>query len=321
MAIGMGRAFSISGQDERKPASLARVSKHWTRLEGRDFLIEEVPYRAISNAVRNLPLHASAGPVGTAVEHLAALEPLLPSEASGNGPSLPMQTAQAMPSRPGLVVDYVILLNDDSPSGDVFQSGVTYYISGCVFVSYPATFEGGAVIKFSPNGNCNVWVMNCGDTPFYFAGLPGYPTVFTAKDDNSVGETIDGSSGNPTPGSSFSFLLEDSWGATSATVAYAKFAYPGCAYGSYGGTSATNFVFQDCEFVQCAYDVIFMDASYNVQLLNDLFIGCGAILGGDNNITLAAQNITADNNGAFVDTSLYTLLGRDHHGFHFVRVR
>ena len=107
MAIGMGRAFSISGQDERRTAELGRVAKHWTRLEGRDFLIEEVPYRAISNAVRNLPLHASAGPAGTAVEHLAALEPLLPSEPSGKGPSLPMRTAQAMPSQPGLVVDYV----------------------------------------------------------------------------------------------------------------------------------------------------------------------------------------------------------------------
>ena len=83
-----------------------------------------------------------------------------------------------------------------------------------------------------------------------------------------------------------------------------KFAYVGYAYGSYGGTSATNFVFQDCEFVQCAGDAIYiMDTSYNVQLLNDLFTGCGAILAGDNSITVAAQNITADINVAFVDTS------------------
>jgi hypothetical protein len=66
--------------------------------------------------------------------------------------------------------------------------------------------------------------------------------------------------------------------------------------------SCINLAFQDCQFAQCGWDAIYVAPSYSVQLFNDLFTGCGAVLGGNNSITLSAENITADSPGAFVDS-------------------
>ncbi len=63
--IGMGQAFSVQAQGQRTAIQQGRVAKHWTELDGnRQFLIEEIPYLAISNALQQLPLHASNGRPG-----------------------------------------------------------------------------------------------------------------------------------------------------------------------------------------------------------------------------------------------------------------
>jgi hypothetical protein len=303
MIIGVGRAFLAQGQVKSNGTVVGSVLKQWRQIEGRNFLVEEIPYSTVIKSLQTLPLHASTTPVGSAIKHLAALEPLLPREASSKGPSMPMRTVRATPTQVGLVVDYIVW-NNDSPNGNVFQSDTTYDISGTVFTYGPNYFEGGAVIKFSFSGGS--WIVNYGDAPFYFAGSAYRPTVFTSSDDNSVGDTIAGSSGNPTPGY-YWYLFENAPVGNGLTevVAHARFAYEGYGnIGWYESTTNLNLVVQDCQFVQCGADAIWLNlsGSYNIQLLNDLFTGCcGAALVGDNNITLDAENITADNINDIVD--------------------
>jgi hypothetical protein len=299
MRIGMGKAFFVPGQDGKKPMDLGRVSKHWRKLAGRDFLFEEVPYRAISNAVRNLPVHASAAGVGAAIHHLAALEPLLPTDFASNAMPMTMQLAKAMPDRPGVVLDYMEFNAYDNVDSPVFQSDRTYYINGNLFVSDPV-FEGGTVIKFG--SSCyEYFIINGGDTLCQFNGSAYRPVVFTSMDDDSVGDQIDGSSGNPLPDQSdFAYILEGGGGggATNATVAHARFSYAGSAYDDYNDTSYT---FADCQFVQCSCCAICVGDS-SVYLGNDLFSGCGAALEGNwagNNFVLDAENITADSINCF----------------------
>ncbi|MDH5763350.1 MAG: hypothetical protein OEZ51_10230, partial [Nitrospinota bacterium] len=75
-------------------------------------------------------------------------------------------------------------------SGFTFQEGETYLVSGTVTMTGATTFEGGAVIKFDATGSLNV------STPI-FSTTASNRAVFTSKHDNSVGETVAGSTGSP----------------------------------------------------------------------------------------------------------------------------
>jgi hypothetical protein len=90
----------------------------------------------------------------------------------------------------GFVLDYSLWEGD----GDfTFQGDTTYYVSG--WAGYgTTTIEGGAVIKFDAGEGVGIGVFDslvCQSGPYR-------PAVFTAKDDNSVGEIIEGSTGTPT---------------------------------------------------------------------------------------------------------------------------
>ena len=103
-----------------------------------------------------------------------------------------MFMAKASVAAQGLVLDYQTL--NGSLSDYTFRGDTTYYISGTVNLYGANTFEGGAVIKYTNNASLNFNAqaqINCLASAYR-------PVVFTAKDDNSVGDTISGSTGNPT---------------------------------------------------------------------------------------------------------------------------
>jgi len=103
--IGIGQAFVTQGQGQPIPLSQGTVSKHWTQLDNRDFLIEEIPWSVVSNAIQNLPLHASAAPpAGTAIKNTASLQPLLPTNVASTIQSGPVQLALSSPAKHGVVV-------------------------------------------------------------------------------------------------------------------------------------------------------------------------------------------------------------------------
>lgn len=93
----------------------------------------------------------------------------------------------------GLTSAHAAAINVTSGGDFTFQGDSTYLVNGTVTLSGTATFEGGAVIKYSQGASLNVTTIKCLATPYR-------PVVFTAKDDDSVGQMVIGSTHNPTVG-------------------------------------------------------------------------------------------------------------------------
>ena len=195
MAFGVGVREKHADQSGPEGTQEAPVYKSWQKLEGnRTFLIEELPYQQIKSRLEELP---AAGPIGSGLSArvspprqpstrrwLPSARPVQP----GDGSILFASADQVM--RPGVVMDYTTVI---SQNGYTFQGDTTYYVNGAVTLSGTVNFEGGAVLKYAVNGALYLsWpvTLNWQATSYR-------PVVFTAKDDNSVGDTIIGSTGNP----------------------------------------------------------------------------------------------------------------------------
>ena len=169
------------------------------KLDGRQFLVEEVPVKALVNQLAQLPAPqtVSTRPHVNSTLHVVSAKRLLPSQRltkiSPNGQF--RQVVQTASSSRGLVLDYQTV--NSSLTNYTFQGDTTYYISGTVNLFGTNTFEGGTVIKYTNNASINVTY------PALVQTLPAAyrPVIFTARDDNSVGETINDSTGSPASGS------------------------------------------------------------------------------------------------------------------------
>jgi hypothetical protein len=294
MKIGLGNAFFIQGDGEAAPIKQEKVLKRWVQLDGRFFLIEEIPYPAISNAVENLPPHASAtNAVGAAVEHIASLLPLLPRKVAAAQEPKPVLIAQSMPPKPGLVIDYSQM--SASATNFDFQGNVTYYVSGIVNLYGASYFEGGTVIKYSTSSSST---LNQADPngSFVFASSPYRPAVFTSANANDVGDTISGSSGSPAQGQAVYLQWSAAGNDATPTITDARFSYAGVAFQA----NTTNYhLFQDCQFVSCGTNVS-LSHDTNVFLYNVLAANCGAVVNGAP--VVDAENLTVDSCTKF-DTS------------------
>jgi RHS repeat-associated protein len=188
MQMIQGRAFLL-GEDAQDTGVL--VSKEWMLFEGRQILVEEVPVDAIVQGLAALPLAmtGSAKSSYTVSRHL-----VLPAQRLvKNNLTQSIKLAKAGSFSQGFVLDYQTI--NTSKTNFTFQGDTTYYISGSVNLYGTNTFEGGAVLKYPTNSaSLNFGypaTINCVSSAYR-------PVVFTAKDDNSVGEYISGSTGNPT---------------------------------------------------------------------------------------------------------------------------
>ena len=281
----------MAGQGGAPQGRLGIVSKHWTQLSGRQFLIEELPYEAIANAVQSLPPQAAApSSSGAAIRHTASLLPLLPRQAAGDLKPEPMQLARSAPGQPGVVVDYTTFTGGESITTNfTFQTGQTYYVSGALEMFAATTFQEGAIIKLPGEGAV---IDNEGYSAFEFEGDPDVPIVFTSVNDNSVGQTIVGSTGSPGQGA-YTYVNESGpgdYGNDGVTVSGVIFAYAGYAYED---DNDSSHVFTDCQFVQSGG--IYVPSDTDIYLGNLLFAGGNALEGADYaNLTVDGENITAD---------------------------
>jgi hypothetical protein len=203
-----GRAFSIGTTDQSAlPTEGTPTYKRWLHLQGRTFLIEEVPYSQVAPQLEQLP---ATGRVNVGNTNLIAASSVLNKVSTGTlqlpprglksgvenpEPKLIRQLARTdWDKKPGLVLDYVTL--NSSLTNYVFQADTTYYVTGDVYLYDATTIEGGTVVKYdklngnSPSVRFYYSTVNCFTTPYH-------PAVFTAKDDDTVGETISGSTGSP----------------------------------------------------------------------------------------------------------------------------
>jgi len=220
--MAQGRAFSIGNTEPSPPpagvtpATLLNwitnatqqasskgtpTYKRWFQLNGRNYLMEEVPYRRVAAQLSQLPpmtgrLNAVSTNLLAANSFLAAIPArLLSPSASGE----PVQTQAMQLSKLDLdqtravVLDYVTVINDYEVDYD-FQEGVTYLVSGPCFL-HDITIEGGAVIKYA-NVN-SVTPTQLGASDYVTACLEvlgsvtcqtssDNPAIFTAVDDNDI---------------------------------------------------------------------------------------------------------------------------------------
>jgi len=197
--IQAGKAFVLGDEGDAIP-----VAKTWVRAEGRTFLAEAVRYPRIRPLLDRLQAKAGdakAQPVkrvAKVVNDRSALiaqfvrpqqkEQLTASMAMRHSPD----TATVL-GGPGVVLDYQTV--NGTVVSQTFQGNETYYISGPTYLQNQTVFEPGAVLKYAVGAFCKL------DTAYpldlKFGGSPYRPVILTGKDDDSVGQTIAGSTGLP----------------------------------------------------------------------------------------------------------------------------
>ena len=307
MTMTKGRAFSIGdGEQTPPPAGATAASwlnwitnaassggtptyKRWFQLNGRNFLMEEVPYQRVAAQFEQLPpttgrLDAESTNLWTAESFLDAIPArLLSLPPSGE----PVNTQTMRLSRVGLdetravVLDYTVTLNSGHNNW-VFQGDTTYFVSASCNLTGATTIEGGAVIKANSMGTINIdqnGTIACNTGQYR-------PAVFTSFNDNTVGETINGSSGSPALYDANEFL---NIGATYASVHDLHFAYCNLAMfqGNGGLLNITN-----CQFQNIANAVV----GYNIELFNVLIAPSPYVFYPSVSFTgpsLVAANVTA----------------------------
>lgn len=254
-----GRAFLLGSDAHDGGVS---VSKSWVTLNGRQFLVEEVPVEALADQLAQLPAPqtASVKPSVNSVLHVVSAKRLLPvqrlTKTSPGGQF--RQVAQASTPVRGLVLDYVTITS--SQTNITFQADSTYYISGPFYSYGTNTFEGGTVIKFATNSS--IKIPSGAAQKINWQGGAYRPVVFTAKDDNTVGEsfgtgTPTGYYGNPMLSLAGSFPTPT---LTGLRVSYAQTAIQ---------SVFENANIYDAQFVNCQNGLSFGGAS--VFLGNALF--------------------------------------------------
>ncbi len=198
MAFGQGRAFS----EDNAPAdsdSEVPVGKAWQKLQGansewRDFLIESVNYFSIRPQLLQLPQAAKGQASNNRKSKsyrvaMNARERALPPAPRSRPANKAIRVAKAdLKHQPGYVLDWVLL---GSATNYTLQCDTTYYVSGSAVFSGITTIEGGTVVKYTNGAEVKITGVLNAQTSAY------RPAIFTSKDDETVGDSITGSTGNP----------------------------------------------------------------------------------------------------------------------------
>jgi len=196
MQMGPGKAFVLGDESELSP-----VFKQWQVIQGSTFLVESVPLDSVSSQLQNLPPSnpddSNPGSSGSSssgshsmLHHLSNRTALLAQKRISK-PGGPILIASKQSDAKGLVLDYFTI--NSTLTNFTFQSDTTYYVSSVVSSTGTNTFEGGTVIKFATNG-----LVGISSSTLNWNAGPYRPVVCTSQDDNSIGQPISVSTGNPT---------------------------------------------------------------------------------------------------------------------------
>jgi hypothetical protein len=200
MRMTRGSAFALAAPVNR--LSGAVVGKTWLvdPNSHRTFLIESVRYKTIKTELDQLPApQAALSPIRGLKSRDETLLALLGEQRTTNTASKPMQLAfqnKALDPRKGLVLDYVLVSANTNLL--TLAADTTYNILGEIYVD-DLVIEGNTVVKFSYPTFVAPSTCLFVDRSIDCQTIPYRPAIFTGIDDNSVGEIITGSTGNPTP--------------------------------------------------------------------------------------------------------------------------
>ena len=274
MQMGRGKAFLLGTNSPQ-----VEVNKQWLQLEGRQFLIEEVPVASLADELDTLP-QATTQAGSKTTSHVVAKTLILPPQRLVKTIPKAMFMTKASVSAQGLVLDYQTI--NSSLTNYTFQGDTTYYISGTVNLYGTSTFEGGAVLKYAPTNSASVTCSG----PINSSGSAYRPAIFTARDDNSVGETIAGSSGNPTNYYAAAALYLN--GGTSVTMQNLRFSFAQTALVLNG---SSNNIFSHVQMVNCQNGISATNATFCLR--NALLWNVRTNFGGSGS-TGAVEQLTVD---------------------------
>ncbi|MCW5556978.1 MAG: hypothetical protein KIT22_03950, partial [Verrucomicrobiae bacterium] len=291
MKIGEGRAFILGGE----ATDGVWVRKRWLKTqEGRTFLIEAVDLSAVSEELERLPGRqegASASP-GKAASRWQVLNSLPvksynPAAETAVLRALPTSDLMAAYHKPGFVMDYQMTISAHE-TDFTLKGHTTYYVTGLYYLNGTTILEGGAVIKFPVLTN---------DARLYVNGTlvcktSRYrPAVFTAKDDNSVGETISGSTGNPGTSAYANYGLR-LVGSSAYRVEHVRFCN---ADNALTFANAVSNTVMNAQFVNCRHSIFNTSSGacgiYNVLIDTVVSGSCGFSDGGSSK-ALYGENVT-----------------------------
>ncbi|HTV42759.1 MAG TPA: hypothetical protein VMF08_19500, partial [Candidatus Sulfotelmatobacter sp.] len=213
LVFGQGRAYTEASTNQ---TGSAPVKRDLETINGQSYLVESVKYSDIRSALAALPRRLASSANGTKHQSRNREEAVNASKAHANGPNLlkipsPHPAAKATfaiktpqnrladaAGPKGVVIDYVVL-DGTEPEPMIFNCDTTYFISGEVDC-YDVIFEGGTVLKY-PYNTTPAQVNPAGFVTC--ATGPYLPAVFTAVDDDSIGESMNG-----VPGSGYTGTIQ-----------------------------------------------------------------------------------------------------------------
>jgi hypothetical protein len=291
MRMARGKAFAI-GDNQRSVS----VAKSWNRLDGRDFLAEEVEFKKVETQLKELPVSKTAAqhqPSADSALHRVASQRLLPaSRLVKKGDETFRVAKNDCATTPGVVLDYQIL--SVGATDFTFQGDTTYYVSDNFGLSGTTVFEGGTVIKFSTTGALDINdAVDCRTAPYR-------PAIFTAVDDDSVGEAISGSTGSPSgyyasdPGLSGAIRLE--WMTPFPIMKYLRFSFLRTAISADVEVDLSNVQIVNC---QVAFDLA---SAGPIRVFNALVSHVETFLRGDED-----SSVTGTHLGTHSVTAIATL--------------
>jgi alpha-tubulin suppressor-like RCC1 family protein len=307
MGMAKGRAVMVGTN-----APSAKIFKQWytDSQSGRKFLIESVLLNAIEPQLEQLPGGGSSGSgSGGGQSRLSRPHPMMAANGRPRQRSKPMnlparklarkntatmRLAKSALVQKGLVLDYDIL--NGSLSGHVFPSDGTTFITNVVNISGTATFERGTVVKYAANANATIIASNAVWNTSSYGNA-----CFTGMDDDTVGEQITGSSGNPAT-NYYGFIALNLEDAASPVISNARFSFLSAAI------AANNVSLRDVQVNQCqtfmagdsqGYDLGLFFNMYNVLACNvGDFIGWE---GNDEGQTIICENVTVHRCNNFLE--------------------
>jgi hypothetical protein len=266
--IAHGKAFLT----EDAPLGLrpmASVAKEWIKTEDqRRFLVERVAFPVIKTQLDALPASSAS------VDKAAAWKELVRNGRNGvidrHFPSAPltiedptesMELAAIEPDRKGFVLDYSQVVTS---SNIIFEAGTTYLMLGSANLTGTTTIEGGAVVKATNLSAINIiGPIDC-RTDLYA------PAIFTSMHDDSVGQAIAGSTGNPNTNwiSSWFDIYQ------SNAVKNVRFSFLEAPIIHEAALKVAN-----AQFIKCRWPIYTFD-DHDLEVDNALFQDCDIVVSG-----------------------------------------
>ncbi|HEV2693372.1 MAG TPA: LamG-like jellyroll fold domain-containing protein, partial [Verrucomicrobiae bacterium] len=272
--IVRGQAFEL-GQDALFNGT--QTHKEYLNLQGRRVLLEKVPVPDIQAGLSKLPRQASVNRPKAAIAY-ARLD--WPKQPPLRVAAEPMKLAAASPAHPGFVLDY-FMLEDIVTNDFTFRSDNTYLVSSGVTLLGKTYFEGGTVIKYLDEYS---GIQTYG--PVATKSSAYAPVVMTAKNDDSVGESV--SDGGPIVYYNGALNPDPDGGVNVMELDHLRVSY--CDVGIHPYSSG-RFTIQDSQFIHC-YRPICPEFSY-VELNNVLVSDCQNLFwGGEYSVN--ASHVTLD---------------------------